>query len=54
MHILALEDDINLFQHVLKPQTDDHPKDVLRPKVFFQILDETDFDEDDDGMMIPK
>jgi hypothetical protein len=35
MHILALEGDIDLFQYVLKPQIDDHPKDVLRPKLFF-------------------
>lgn len=54
MHTLALEGDTDLFQYVLKPQIDDHPKDVLKPKFGFQILDETDFDEDDDGVMIPK
>jgi len=54
MHILALEGDIDLIQYVIKLQTDDHPKDVFRPKLFFQILDKIDFDEDDDKVMIPK
>jgi hypothetical protein len=46
MHTLALEGDTNLFQYVLKPQIDDHLKDVLKPKFGFQILDTTDFDDD--------
>jgi hypothetical protein len=54
MHILALEGDIDLFQYVLKSQIDEHLKDVLKPKFGFQILDETNFDEDDDEVMIPK
>jgi hypothetical protein len=49
MHILALEG-----QYVLKPKIDDHLKDILKPKFGFQILDKTNFDEDDDGVMIPK
>ncbi len=54
MHILALEGDIDLIQYVIKPQIDDHPKDVLKPKLGFQILDNTEFDQNDDGVMIPK
>jgi hypothetical protein len=54
MHILALEGDIDLFQYVLKSQIDEHLKDVLKPKFGFQILDKTNFDKDDDRVMIPK